>query len=243
MSLNQQWETPPISARQPLNPLPALGQGTVSLSHCLLAPERALPAPLLWQRQSGGALPRSASRSRQAWLAEPPWVFGSYCPGRARARIRYLVPKYQMIPILPPSPKFLTLLAEKRSHIAVGHCCALFRHTPTIRHILKWDSLALSYLLTIKCIWKCPDKAFLSFSHVFFAYSLKLRLIVPERSNDPKKCPIQSQKPKFGLCGAGPKIQIWPEINCSHLSYSSNWNALGHTLIHLFLTSNRNNIS
>ena len=107
-----------------------------------------------------------------------------------------------MIPILPPSPKFLTLLAEKRSHIAVGHCCALFRHTLTIRHILKWDSLALSYLLTIKCIWKCPDKAFLSFSHVFFAYSLKLRLIVPERSNDPKKCPIQSQKPKFGLCGA-----------------------------------------
>ena len=42
-----------------------------------------------------------------------------------------IVPKCsKKVPILPPSPKFLILhsdAAEKR-HIAVGHCCALFRH-------------------------------------------------------------------------------------------------------------------
>ena len=48
-------------------------------------------------------------------------------------------PKYQngpkKVPILPPSPKFLILpsdAAEKRRHIAVSHCCALFRHTQCI---------------------------------------------------------------------------------------------------------------
>ena len=39
------------------------------------------------------------------------------------------------VPILPPSPKFLILpsdAAEKRRHIAISHCCALFRHTQCI---------------------------------------------------------------------------------------------------------------
>ena len=99
------------------------------------------------------------------------------------------------VPILPPSPKFLILpsdAAEKRRHIAVRHRCALFRHTLTIRHIFE------------------------------MGLSGPLISTDTERSkNDPKKCPIQSQKPKFGLYGAflgrsqNPNLT---EINCSHLS-------------------------
>ena len=39
------------------------------------------------------------------------------------------------VPILPPSPKLLTLpsdAAEKRRQVTVSHCCALFRHTQCI---------------------------------------------------------------------------------------------------------------
>ena len=97
--------------------------------------------------------------------------------GPIRSRIRALSQSTKWSRFCLQVPNFLfylqTLLKRGGRHIAVRHRCALFRHTLTIRHIFE------------------------------MGLSGPLISTDTERSkNDPKKCPIQSQKPKFGLYGA-----------------------------------------
>ena len=130
-----------------------------------------------------------------------------------RSRIRDLVPNEtkvpkwsQKVPILPPSPNFLILpsdAAEKRRHIAVSHCCALFRHTQCI--------MCMYFMLSGPLLPTDHQKYFemenVATTHCFALFARFLHfhenndLKVPERSkNGPKKVPILSQRPKFCLC-------------------------------------------